>query len=160
VVAIPSNVKQMIQRQQIIIVGSADKSGLSNVSPRTSFYLDQDDSIYWLELFKHKTFRNFQNNPWCSIAVFDKKKLSGYQLKGKIKIVPNKKTKQEITIKIMDKLTRLHKQRILKHTNNKIPNVIKFTAQIIYSLNPNELADSPLELDANNESMKAANMQW
>lgn len=159
-VAIPSNVKQMIQRQQIIIVGSADKSGLSNVSPRTSFYLDQDDSIYWLELFKHKTFRNFQNNPWCSIAVFDKKKLSGYQLKGKIKIVPNKKTKQEITIKIMDKLTRLHKQRILKHTNNKIPNVIKFTAQIIYSLNPNELADSPLELDANNESMKAANMQW
>ncbi|MBI5377987.1 MAG: pyridoxamine 5'-phosphate oxidase family protein [Thaumarchaeota archaeon] len=155
-----SKIKQMIQRQQIIIVGSADKSGLSNVSPRTSFYIDQDGSIYWLELFKHKTFRNFQKNSWCSVAIFDKKKLSGYQLKGKIKIISDKKTKQEITIKIIDKLTRLHRQRILKYTNNKIPNVIKFTTKVVYSLNPNELADSPLELDANNESMKAANMQW
>lgn len=159
-VIIPNKVKQMIQRQQIIIVGSADKSGLSNVSPRTSFYLDNDGSIYWLELFKHKTFRNFQKNPWCSIAVFDKKKLAGYQLKGKISLVSDKKIKQEITIRIIDKLTRLHKQRILKHTNNKLPNIIKFTAQIIYSLNPNELADSPLELDAKNESLKAADMQW
>ncbi|TBR22074.1 MAG: hypothetical protein EPO63_07960 [Candidatus Nitrosotenuis sp.] len=157
---ISSKVKQMIQRQQIIIVGSADKSGLSNVSPRTSFYIDQDGSIYWLELFKHKTFRNFQKNSWCSVAIFDKKKLSGYQLKGKIKIISDKKTKQEIAIKIIDKLTRLHRQRILKYTNNKIPNVIKFTTKVVYSLNPNELADSPLELDANNESMKAANMQW
>ena len=159
-VAIPSKVKQMIHRQQLILVGSADKSGLSNVSPRTSFYIDQDGSIYWLELFRHKTFRNFQKNPWCSIAVFEKKKLTGYQLKGKIEIVSDKKIKQEIIIKIVDKLTRLHRQRILKHTNNKTPNIIKFTAQIVYSLNPNELADSPLELDANNESMKTANMQW
>lgn len=159
-VAIPSKVKQMIQRQQIIIVGSADKSGLPNVSPRTSFYLDQDGSIYWLDLFAHKTFRNLQKNPWCSIAVFEKKKLSGYQLKGKIKIVSDKKTKQEVTAKIIDKLTRLHKQRILKYTNNKIPNVIQFRAQLVYSLNPNELADFPLELDANNKSLKAANMPW
>jgi hypothetical protein len=159
-VAIPSKVKRMIRGQQIIIVGSSDKSGLPNVSPRTSFYVDQDGSIYWLELFKHKTFRNFQKNSWCSIAMFDKKRLSGYQLKGKIKIITDKKTKQEITIKIIDKLTRLHRQRILKYTNNKIPNVIKFTTKIVYSLNPNELADSPLELDANNESMKASNMQW
>lgn len=92
--------------------------------------------------------------------MFDKKRLSGYQLKGKIKIITDKKTKQEITIKIIDKLTRLHRQRILKYTNNKIPNIIKFTTKIVYSLNPNELADSPLKLDANNESMKASNMQW
>lgn len=159
-IAIPSKVKQMIQRQQLILVGSADKSGLTNVSPRTSLYLDQNGSIYWLELFKHKTFRNFQKNPWCSIAVFEKKKLTGYQLKGKIEIISDKKTRQEVTTKIIDKLTRLHKQRILKHTNNKTPNVIMFKAQLIYSLNPNELADSPLELNANDESMKAANMQW
>lgn len=159
-VTISNKVKQMIRGQQIIIVGSADKSGLSNVSPRTSFYIDQDGSIYWLELFKHKTFRNFQKNPWCSVAVFDKKKLSGYQLKGKIKIISDKRTKQEITIKIIDKLTRLNRQRILKYTNGKIPNVIKFTTKIVYSLNPNELADSPMELDANNESLKASSMQW
>lgn len=159
-VAIPSKVKQMIRRQQIIIVGSADKSGLPNVSPRTSFYLDQDGSIYWLEFFKHKTFRNFQKNSWCSVTIFEKQKLTGYQLKGKIKIIADKKTKQEIMIRIIDKLTRLHKQRILKHANDKTLSVVKFTAQILYSLSPNEIADSPLELDANNESLKTANIQW
>ncbi|QLH08260.1 pyridoxamine 5'-phosphate oxidase family protein [Candidatus Nitrosotenuis sp. DW1] len=158
--AIPIKVKQMIQRQQIIIVGSADRLGLPNISPRTSFYLDPDGSIYWLELFKHKTFRNFQKNPWCSVTIFEKKKLTGYQIKGKIKIISDKKTKQEVTIRIIDKLTRLRKQRILKHTNNKTINVIKFTAQILYSLNPNKTSYSPLKLNANNKSLKAANMQW
>ena len=94
---ISSKVKQMIQRQQIIIVGSADKLGLSNVPPRT------------------------------------------------------------ITIKILDKL---YRQRILKYANNKIPNVIKFTAKVIYSLNPNALAPGMSRQDANNKSIKDSNMKW
>jgi hypothetical protein len=128
------------------------------VSPRTTYYLGADGSIYWLELFKHKTYRNFQKNPWCSVAVFDKKRLIGYQLKGKATIVTDKKSKNEIVIKIVDKLTRLHRQRILKQ--NKKPNLVKFTPNIIYSLNPNELTDSPLVLDATDESLNNANMQW
>jgi nitroimidazol reductase NimA-like FMN-containing flavoprotein (pyridoxamine 5'-phosphate oxidase superfamily) len=158
VVLVPDKVKKLIQKEQILVVGSSDKTGISNVSPRTTYYLGTDGSIYWLELFKHKTYRNFQKNPWCSIAVFDKKRLVGYQLKGKATIVTDKKSKNEIVIKIVDKLTRLHRQRILKQ--NKKPNLVKFTPNIVYSLNPNELTDSPLVLDATDESLNTANMQW
>jgi hypothetical protein len=158
VVLVPDKVKKLIQKEQILVVGSSDKTGISNVSPRTTYYLGTDGSIYWLELFKHKTYRNFQQNPWCSVAVFDKKRLIGYQLKGKATIVTDKKSKNEIVIKIVDKLTRLHRQRILKQ--NKKPNLVKFTPNIIYSLNPNELTDSPLVLDATDESLNNANMQW
>ncbi|HEX9846598.1 MAG TPA: pyridoxamine 5'-phosphate oxidase family protein [Candidatus Nitrosotenuis sp.] len=157
-VLVPDKVKKLIQKEQILVVGSSDKTGISNVSPRTTYYLGTDGSIYWLELFKHKTYRNFQKNPWCSIAVFDKKRLVGYQLKGKATIVTDKKSKNEIVIKIVDKLTRLHRQRILKQ--NKKPNLVKFTPNIVYSLNPNELTDSPLVLDATDESLNTANMQW
>lgn len=158
VVLVPDKVKKLIQKEQILVVGSSDKTGISNVSPRTTYYLGTDGSIYWLELFKHKTYRNFQKNPWCSVAIFDKKRLIGYQLKGKATIVTDKKSKNDIIIKIVDKLTRLHRQRILKQ--NKKPNLVKFTPSIVYSLNPNELTDSPLALDATDESLNTSNMQW
>lgn len=156
---IPDKIKRLIQKEQVLIVGSSSKE-ICNVSPRTSFHLDQDGSIYWLELFQHKTFRNLQKNPWCSVAIFDKRKLVGYQLKGKATLVTDRKAKSEISTKIIDKLTRLHKQRILRHSKNKRLSVIKFTTKLIFSLNPNELADSPLIVDANDASLKAADMQW
>jgi hypothetical protein len=157
--SVPDKVKQLIRKEQVLIVGSTNKE-ICNVSPRTTFYLDQDGSIYWLELFKHKTLRNLQKNPWCSVSVFDKKKLVGYQLKGKAAIVLDKEIRRHMTDKIIDKLTRTHKQRILRQTNNRRPNVIKFTTKIIFSLNPNELADSALVVDATDESLTAADMQW
>jgi uncharacterized pyridoxamine 5'-phosphate oxidase family protein len=157
-VLVPDKIKHLIRKEQILIVGSSNKTGICNVSPRTTFYFGKDGSIYWLELFEHKTYRNFQKNPWCSVAVFDKKRLVGYQLKGKAKTVTDKKLKNEITIKIIDKLTRLHRTRILKQ--NKKPNLVKFTASIIYSLNPNELTDSPLVLDATDDVLNTANIQW
>jgi hypothetical protein len=157
--SIPHKVTQMIRKEQVLIVGSTNK-GICNVSPRTSFHIEQDGSIYWLELFRHKTLRNLQKNPWCTVAVFDKKKLSGYQLKGKATIVLDKKIKKEMSVKIIDRLTRLHKQRILQQSKNKRPNIIKFDPSLVFSLNPNELTDSPLMVNANDESLKAADMQW
>ena len=157
--SIPEKVKQLIAKEQVIIVGTSRK-GIANVSPRTAFHIDQDGSIYWIEIFRHKTFRNIQKNQWCSIAVFDKKKLVGYQLKGKAKLVADRKIKSEMTATIIDKLTRLHKQRILRQAKNRRPNIVKFSAKLVFSLNPNELADSPLIVDANDESLKAADLQW
>jgi hypothetical protein len=158
-ISMPDKVVQMIRKEQILIIGSTNK-GICNVSPRTAFHIEQDGSIYWLELFRHKTLRNLQKNSWCTVAVFDKKKLSGYQLKGKTTVISDKKLKKEMSVKIIDKLTRLHKQRILKQSKNKRPNIIKFDAKLVFSLNPNELTDSPLMVDANDESLNAADMQW
>ena len=57
-VTLPEEVKKMVLAQQMIIIGTADNTGLCNISPRTSFHLE-GDVIYWLYLFKHKTFHNF-----------------------------------------------------------------------------------------------------
>ena len=158
-VPLPDKVLKMIRNEQVIIVGSTNR-GICNVSPRTAFHLDQDGSIYWLELFRHKTLRNLQKNPWCTVAAFNKKSLSGYQLKGKVTLISNRETKNLITDKIIDKLTRLHKQRILATTKNRKPTIVKFDAKIIFSLKPNEFADSPVMIDANAESLRASDMQW
>ncbi|MEW6043126.1 MAG: pyridoxamine 5'-phosphate oxidase family protein [Thermoproteota archaeon] len=158
-VLIPDKVAQMIRDQKIIIVGSTNKK-ICNISPRTAFHVDQDGSLYWLELFRHKTLRNLQKNPWCTIAVFDKNKLAGYQLKGNATVVADRKLRKEISAKITDKLTRMHKQRILRQAKSKKPNLVKFNARLVFSLNPNELADSPLVIDADYKSLKAADMQW
>lgn len=157
-VAIPTKVEKLIKKEKVLVVGSASKNGISNVSPRTTFYLSKDGSIYWLELFKHKSYRNLVQNPWCSVVVFDKKAFQGYQIKGKATTVTNKKLKDEITIKIMDQLKTLHKKQIVKRS--KSPNLIKFLPKIVYSLNPNELTDSPLALDSTDESLSTADMQW
>lgn len=157
-VLIPDKITRLIRKEQLFVVATADTSGICNVSPRTTFFLSSDGTIFWLELFKHKTYRNFQKNPWCSIAVFDKKRLGGYQIKGKASIVKDGKLASEISTKIIDRLTRQHKQRILKHTDR--PVVVRFVPKMVYSLNPNELADSPLGLEGTEESLNAANMQW
>ena len=154
---IPDKIQKLIKQQQILLIGTVNK-GICNISPRTSFHLDADGSVYWLELFRHKTLRNLQKNHWCTIAVFDKKRLIGYQLKGKASLVSDRKTKLQMKLKIIDKLTRLHKQRILRQSAR--PNLVRFVPQIIFSLNPNELADSALMISADVQSFRASDLKW
>ena len=103
----------MILGQQMIVVASVDKNGISNISPRTTFTI-LDDVIYWIELFRHKSLKNFQDNDWVSVATFDKENLEGFQLKGKVIMLDDEKKRKNISLRIIDKLTRLHKERILK----------------------------------------------
>ena len=149
-VSIPEDAKKMIREQQVIILGSADKTGLSNISPRTSFYMT-DDEIYWFEFFKHKSYHNFINNPWVCVAIFDSKKFSGYQLKGKVSIVKEKSETYYLQTRIIDRLTRLNKKITLEMVSKYQYNIIKFSPKIVYSLNPIKFADVPVILDADVE---------
>ena len=127
----------------MIVVSSVDENGMPNISPRTTFTIT-DDVIYWIELFRHKSFENFQNSDWISVASFDKEKLKGFQLKGKVTMLQDEEKKKNISLQIIDKLTRLHKERILKQLGNKVPTIASFKPFIIYSSNPVELTDIPL----------------
>ena len=147
---ISEDIKRLIRDEGVIIVGTADESGLSNISPRSTFHVT-DDKIYWFELFKHKSYDNFMRNPWVSIAVFDRNELSGYQLKGKASIVTDKEEFYYADLRIQDRLSRLHKKNILELTVKHSYNIIKFTPNIIYSLKPFEFADVPGVLDADIE---------
>jgi len=133
----------MILGQQMIVVASVDKNGISNISPRTTFTI-LDDIIYWIELFRHKSFVNFQDNDLVSVAAFDKENLEGFQLKGRVVMLHDEKKREDISLRIIDKLTRLHKERILKQLGNKVPTIASFKPFIIYSSNPVELTDIPM----------------
>jgi len=137
----------MILGQQMIVVASVDKNGVSNISPRTTFTI-LDDVIYWIELFRHKSLKNFQDNDWVSVATFDKENLEGFQLKGKVIMLDDEKKRKNISLRIIDKLTRLHKERILKQLGTKIPNIASFKPVIVYSSSPVEAADIPLVTDS------------
>ncbi len=149
-IKIPSKVKKMIFGQQMIIVASVDKNGISNISPRTTFTI-LDDVIYWIELFRHKSFVNFQDNDWVSVATFDKENLDGFQLKGRVAILRDKEKREDILLRITDKLTRLHKKRILEQVGNKTPNIVSFKPVVVYSSSPVVAADIPLVVDAEPE---------
>jgi len=131
----------------MIVVSSVDENDMPNISPRTTFTIT-DDVIYWIELFRHKSFENFQNSDWISVASFDKEKLKGFQLKGKVTMLQDEEKKKNISLQIIDKLTRLHKERILKQLGNKVPTIASFKPFIIYSSNPVELTDIPLIIGA------------
>jgi len=146
-VKIPKQVEEMILGQQMIVVASVDKNGVSNISPRTTFTI-LDDVIYWIELFRHKSLKNFQDNDWVSVATFDKENLEGFQLKGKVIMLDDEKKRKNISLRIIDKLTRLHKERILKQLGTKIPNIASFKPVIVYSSSPVEAADIPLVIDS------------
>jgi len=146
-VKISEDVKQLIRNEGVIIVGTADESGLSNISPRSTFHVTEDE-IYWFELFKHKSYDNFMRNPLVSVAVFDRNELNGYQLKGKVSIVTDKEEFYYADLRIQDRLTRLDKKNILKLIVKHSRNIVKFTPNIIYSLKPFEFADVPGVLDA------------
>jgi len=146
-VKIPKQVEEMILGQQMIVVASVDKNGISNISPRTTFTI-LDDVIYWIELFKHKSLKNFQDNDWVSVATFDKENLEGFQLKGKVIMLDDEKKRKNISLRIIDKLTRLHKERILKQLGTKIPDISSFKPVIVYSSSPVEAADIPLVIDS------------
>lgn len=146
-VKIPDEIKKTIIDQQMIIVASVDKNGMTNISPRTAFTI-MDNDIYWIELFRHKSFMNFRDNDWVSVASFDKFDLEGYQLKGKVSMLDDEKERRKISLRIIDKLTSLNKEIILKQVGDKIPNIVRFKASVAYNSSPVEAADIPLVVDA------------
>ena len=93
-VAITPDVKRMMNSQQVILIGTANDQKIPNVSPRSSFYVD-NDVIYWYEIFMHKSYQNFTKNNWVSVSVVDYSEFTGYQLKGHAKIVDDQKMKWE-----------------------------------------------------------------
>ena len=143
----------MLRTQKFIVIGSVDLNGVANISPRTAFYFS-DDSIFWLDFFKHKSHTNFQSLPWVSIAVFDKMKLRGYQMKGKVSFVEEPKQKAKLIDIITRSVTGKTSTKVFERLNqNKSPDVIVFKPKAIYSLDPEEYSGRALVLDTDGETI-------
>ena len=152
-VTITKEVQEMLRAQKFIVVGSVDLNGVANISPRTAFYFS-DDSVFWLDFFKHKSHVNFQSLPWVSIAVFDKKKLKGFQMKGKISFVEEQKQKTKLIDMITRSATGKTSAKVFERLNqDKLPDVIIFKPKAIYSLDPEEYSGRAIVLDTDGETV-------
>lgn len=152
-VTIPDDVLQIMKRQKFIVVASVDLNGLANISPRTAFYF-ADNSIYWLDFFKHKSQGNFQVIPWVSVAVFDKEKLLGFQMKGKVSFITDEKKRKKIIETISRSATGKTSAKIFEQqSKNPHPTVIMFKPKAVYSLNPKEESGKVLVSDKDGETV-------
>ncbi len=152
-VKIPNEVQEMLKSQKFIVVGSVDINGLANLSPRTSFYFSES-TIYWLDFFKHKSQGNFRCIPWVSVAVFDKKELKGYQMKGKVAFLTDEKEKSRITDIIARSVTGKTSTKVFEQVSkNKSPDVIMFVPRAVYSLDPKEESGIAIKMDKDGETV-------
>ena len=139
-VKIPPEIKEFIEAQGIFAVGTVGESNLPNVSPRIFFRVD-DDTIYWIDFFKHKSFKNFQENPWVTISVYNKEELKGYQFRGTVKIITNEPEKSQISESIIKKTLEKNTSPKVKQLSEKEGQIIQFEPKVCYSLNPEEYSD-------------------
>lgn len=152
-VTIPEDVRHMMKRQKFIVIASVDPNGLANTSPRTAFYFT-DDSIYWLDFFKHKSQGNFRVIPWVSVAVFDKEKLRGFQMKGKVSFITDESKGKKIVETISRSVTGRTSSKIFEQqSKNKHPAVIMFKPKAVYSLDPKEESGKVLASDKDGETI-------
>ena len=140
-VKIPNEIKEFIQKQGIFAVGTVGENNLANVSPRIFFRVDED-VIYWLDFFKHKSYKNIQTNPWVTISVFNKDDLKGFQFRGIVSFITDEPRKTEIKEDIIKKVLEKNSSEKIKKLGEKNEvQVILFEPKVCYSLNPEEFSD-------------------
>ncbi len=145
---ISTEAKEFIEAQGIFVVGTVGQSIIPNISPRIFFRVD-DEGIYWIDFFKHKSFRNCQINPWVTISVFNKEELKGYQFRGIISFITDEPTKSQIRESIIKKTLEKNTSSKVKEMSKKEGQIIHFEPTVCYSLNPEEYSDMCTDADIN-----------
>ncbi len=145
---ISTEAKEFIETQGIFVLGTVNENNLANISPRIFFRVD-DNVIYWIDFFKHKSFKNFQTNPWVSISAFNKEELKGYQFRGIVSIITDEPTKSQIRESIIKKTLEKNTSSKVKQMSEKEGQIIQFEPTVCYSLNPDEYSDMCIDADLN-----------
>jgi len=145
-VKIPPKIKEFIEAQGIFAVGTVTGNHFPNVSPRIFFRVD-DETITWIDFFKHKSFRNFQINPWVTISVYNKEELKGYQFRGTVSFITDEPKKSQIRESIIKKTLANNTSPKVKRLSEKEGQIIQFEVKVCYSLNPEEYTDLSIGSD-------------
>ena len=152
-VTIPSEIKEFIEKQGIFAVGTIGANNIPNVSPRIFFRVDED-AIYWLDFFKHKSYKNIQANPWVTISVFNKDDLKGFQFRGIVSFITDELTKTEIKESIIKRILEKNSSEKIKKLSEKIEvQLIRFEPKVCYSLNPDEFSDMCIGSDVDSTQL-------
>lgn len=139
-VKIPDEIKEFIESQGVFVVGTVGGNNLANVSPRIFFKIEED-AIYWLDFFEHKSYKNMQSNPWVTISVFNKNDLRGFQFRGVVSFITDEPTKSQLKNSIIKNTLEKNPSEKVQKISKKEANVIQFEPRVCYSLNPEEYTD-------------------
>ncbi|EGP94441.1 pyridoxamine 5'-phosphate oxidase family protein [Nitrosarchaeum koreense] len=152
-ITIPREIKEFIELQGIFAVGTTGVNNIPNISPRIFFRVDEN-VIYWLDFFKHKSYKNIQANPWVTISVFNKDDLKGFQFRGIVNFITDEPTKLEIKESIIKKTLEKNSSEKIKKLSEKIEvQVIRFEPKVCYSLNPDEFSDMCIGSDVDSTQL-------
>ena len=151
-VRIPYDVKDFIDTQGIFVVGTIGANNLPNISPRI-FFKVEEDAIYWLDFFKHKSFKNMQANPWVTVSVFNKIELKGFQFRGIVTFITDEPTKSQIRDSIIKKTLEGSPSEKVKKISKRECHVIQFEPKVCYSLNPEEYTDMCIGSDVDSTQL-------
>ncbi|HSA76529.1 MAG TPA: pyridoxamine 5'-phosphate oxidase family protein [Nitrosarchaeum sp.] len=152
-ITIPREIKEFIELQGIFAVGTTGVNNIPNISPRIFFRVDEN-VIYWLDFFKHKSYKNIQANPWVTISVFNKDDLKGFQFRGIVNFITNEPIKSEIKESIIKKILEKNSSEKIKRLSEKIEvQVIRFEPKVCYSLNPDEFSDMCIGSDVDSTQL-------
>jgi predicted pyridoxine 5'-phosphate oxidase superfamily flavin-nucleotide-binding protein len=83
-VQIPEEVlRLLIRNDNVALIGSVDKNGVPNISPRFVLGIIGDNSkMLFADLYDNKTLANLTAWNKVTASIIDKDTMSGYQLKG------------------------------------------------------------------------------
>lgn len=151
-VKIPEEIRRFVEEQGVFVVGSTGGNNLTNISPRI-FFKVEENVIYWLDFFKHKSYKNFKINPWATIAVFNKENLKGYQFRGTVSFITDEPTKSQIKDLIIKNTLSKGSSEKIESLSVKEAEVIQFEVKVCYSLNPEKYTDMSIGSDIDSTQM-------
>lgn len=133
-VKVTDEIVQLIIREgNVVLVGSVDRLGNPNISPRYVMAILEDEKIVFADAFMNKTFANIRSWPKVTVAIVDKANRGGFQLKGDVEEVndPDVVTQAQ------------HKLKDLGFPADH-PIVWVLNIKEIYSIKPSESSKNPL----------------
>lgn len=125
-------------------VGTSDKDGVPNVSPRSAFWITDDGALAWCDWFKNKTFWNWRENNHVAVSVVDTITFTGWQMKGSCEFVEDDKQVAAILQDVLSKPRHRLFTRTMELHEDYSPIIVKFTVEKIYSLAPEKASNEPL----------------
>lgn len=119
-VKLPEDVIRFFHSQHFVIVSTVDADGTPHNSCKGIVKIEEDGTIYLLDLYKGRTHDNLERNPVIGISAVDEHKFKGYSLKGRATIIKEEKLKPYIIKAWEDRLATRITHRVIKNLKGEV----------------------------------------
>jgi predicted pyridoxine 5'-phosphate oxidase superfamily flavin-nucleotide-binding protein len=134
VVKLSDELKKMFEEIRgtpaVAFVATVDAEGKPNVTSKGTLGVLDDENLWYVESVGKKTYENIKKNPNVAVAIANRQKLDGYQIKGKAEIV-TEGSLYERAVKVTEELSRR-----LGRTFRKPISAVRIKVDGVYSIQP------------------------